>query len=384
MDLYQDETLKYYLKNKSFLPDTSIQEKRRVIARSCCYSFDSGVFLYKGLIVPPPDERKEIIKRVHESMGHVGTQRTIDATKKKYFWSCYRDDIKDFVNGCYICQFSKASSSTLSSSLIQEISLKAWSTVAIDLCHPPWSLDLPENQLPLGFRYMLVAVDKFSRWIEIILLKSKSSEEISVKFEQDILFRYGAPLEIVSDNDLEFKGAFDDLLSKWNINHLRSRPYHPQGNGFGEAAVRVIKDRLFAKLLETGLDIPWYSLVAEVQFQYNTSYHTSTKCTPFSLMFNREANSDLLHNEFAVCQSLKSAELQKRSYINRVRTKKAKNEPVVAGNSVLWIQPKSLNKKKITGPFVVKKVSLNGNWITVFCNGQEVTIPREETSIFIP
>ena len=58
----------------------------------------------------------------------------------------------------------------------------------------------------------MVCVCSFSKWIELVPLKSKSSSEVAHGFYRDVICRYGCPRTIRSDNGLEFRGEFSSFL----------------------------------------------------------------------------------------------------------------------------------------------------------------------------
>jgi hypothetical protein len=63
----------------------------------------------------------------------------------------------------------------------------------------------PLRQAPGGFTHLLVAVDKFSKWIEARLIINVRSEE-AVSFFTDIIYRFGMPNTIITENDTQFTG----------------------------------------------------------------------------------------------------------------------------------------------------------------------------------
>jgi hypothetical protein len=61
----------------------------------------------------------------------------------------------------------------------------------------------PLRQAPGGFTHLLVAVDKFSKWIEAQPIVNVRSEE-AVSFFTDIIYRFGIPNAIITDNGTQF------------------------------------------------------------------------------------------------------------------------------------------------------------------------------------
>ena len=66
------------------------------------------------------------------------------------------------------------------------------------------SLDPPSEE---GFIHCLVAVDCFSKWTEIIPLKSKESAEIADWMVREFVPRFGKPRWIRVDGGREFLGT---------------------------------------------------------------------------------------------------------------------------------------------------------------------------------
>ena len=54
-----------------------------------------------------------------------------------------------------------------------------------------------------GFTHLLVAVDKFTKWIEVRPITNIRSEEV-VKFFLDIIYRFGVPNYIITDHRTNF------------------------------------------------------------------------------------------------------------------------------------------------------------------------------------
>ena len=70
-----------------------------------------------------------------------------------------------------------------------------------------WGLDMvgPLKKGLGGFTHLLVAVDKFTKWIEAKPITNIRSEE-AVKFFLDIIYRFGVPNCIITDHGTNFTG----------------------------------------------------------------------------------------------------------------------------------------------------------------------------------
>ena len=49
----------------------------------------------------------------------------------------------------------------------------------------------------------------FSKWLECVVLNSTTSKAVWDAFESNIIYRFRAPIIVVSDGGLEFKANFD-------------------------------------------------------------------------------------------------------------------------------------------------------------------------------
>jgi transposase InsO family protein len=83
-----------------------------------------------------------------------------------------------------------------------------------------WGLDLvgPLPKAPGGYRHLLVAIDKFSKWIEVRPLNSIRSEQ-AVAFFNNIIHRFGVPNSIITDNGTQFTGR--KFLDFCEDHHIR-------------------------------------------------------------------------------------------------------------------------------------------------------------------
>jgi hypothetical protein len=73
-----------------------------------------------------------------------------------------------------------------------------------------WSCDLA-GELPRTSRgnvYIMIRIEHFSKWVELVTLPDKSSRSIGQTFLQQVLNRFGAYVECLIDQGLEFRGEF--------------------------------------------------------------------------------------------------------------------------------------------------------------------------------
>lgn len=74
---------------------------------------------------------------------------------------------------------------------------------------------------PDGYRHILLVVDVFSKWVELIPMKTKNSTEVWQALYDYIFVRFGLPYEIRTDRGREFAGMVDVKCREYGINLIK-------------------------------------------------------------------------------------------------------------------------------------------------------------------
>jgi hypothetical protein len=68
-----------------------------------------------------------------------------------------------------------------------------------------------------GYTHLLVAIDKFSKWVEVRPITNLRAEQ-AVTFFTDIVYRFGVPHSFITDNGSQFMGRkFLEFCDKFHI-----------------------------------------------------------------------------------------------------------------------------------------------------------------------
>ena len=103
----------------------------------------------------------------------------------------------------------------------------AWGIDVIGAFEPPSSR---------GHKFILTATDYFSKWAEAVPLREVKSDNIIYFLERNIIYRFGVPHRITSDNAKAFKSnKMVKFMAKYKIQWNYSTGYYPQANGLVEA-----------------------------------------------------------------------------------------------------------------------------------------------------
>jgi len=84
-------------------------------------------------------------------------------------------------------------------------------------------------------QYILTVVDHFSKWAEAIPLRNHTAPVVARALVMHVFSRYGAPLQLVSDQGPEFQSELFAHLMRWlERDKLRTSAYKPSSNGVVE------------------------------------------------------------------------------------------------------------------------------------------------------
>jgi hypothetical protein len=109
-----------------------------------------------------------------------------------------------------------------------------------------WSLDFA-GPLPLIVRhnkYVLVMVEHFSKWIELVPFPDKFSKGVAYAFLDRVLSHFGALAEVLTNQGTEFQGEFQVLCDKALIDHQATFRNHLEVDGLAERVVQTVKRAL--------------------------------------------------------------------------------------------------------------------------------------------
>ena len=114
-----------------------------------------------------------------------------------------------------------------------------------------WGLDIvgPLHRAPGNKRWLIVATDYFTKWIEAAALSSITERDSKSFVWNNIVTRFGIPRALISDNGTQFDSKlFKDFCLELGIRNYFSTPAYAQSNGQAEISNKVILDGLKKRL----------------------------------------------------------------------------------------------------------------------------------------
>jgi transposase InsO family protein len=227
------------------------------------------------------------LQEIHSgACGHHAAPRALvgNAFRQGFYWPTAVADATRIVRSCQGCQFYARQ---------MRLPAQALQTIPITWPFAMCGLDLvgPLQKAPGSFSHLLVAIDKFSKWIEVRPLTSIRSEQ-AVAFFTNIIHRFGVPNSIITNNGTQFTGKkFLDFCEDHHICVDWAAVAHPMTNGQVERANGMIleglKPRIYNDLNKFGKR--WMKELHSVVWSLRTTPSRSTGFSLFFLVYGAEA-----------------------------------------------------------------------------------------------
>ena len=247
------------------------------------YEDNPGHTTWQQLVVLPT-LREEVLRELHSGAleGHLGEEKTLLKVKERFYWPGMHRNVKDWCKTCEACVTRKTAPKKNHAPLQTIKTGFPMAIVAVDIMGP-----LPESES--GNKYVLVAGDYFTKWMEAYAIPDQEAVTVAQKLINEMFCRFSPPQQLHSDQGRQFESKLlYEVCNLLGIRKTKTTPYyHPQCDGLVERFNRTLLDMLATTTRENPFD--WENQLRKVCMAYNTSVHSSTGFTPFYLMFGRQA-----------------------------------------------------------------------------------------------
>ena len=268
-------------------------EARRIKRLAPMYSILNNCLYKRGYTRPwlkcvTHEKARELLAEAHEGIcgSHQGAKTLAHRILRAgFYWPTMKGDATNLVRKCEKCQFNSKLSHIPP---YERITISgAW---PFDL----WGIDIvgPFLLATQQRRWIVVAVEYFTKWVEAEALASITSAAIESFVWKNIICRFGIPHALISDNGTQFASRKTvDFLSGLGIKNNFSSVSHPSSNGLAEVTNRTILEGLKRKAEENRKN--WPDLLDEILWAYRTTPREATRQSPYSLVYGMEAVTPL-------------------------------------------------------------------------------------------
>lgn len=229
----------------------------------------------------PTSLQNEVLKQVHDSVGagHFGRRKTLLRLKESYYWPQRSKSVLAWCQNCTVCARRKGPVKRQHGPLQRYCSGAPMERVGIDILGP-----LPITDR--GNRYLLVAMDYFTKWPEAIPLPNQEATTIAEALVNNFFCRFGACQELHSDQGRNFESTvMAEVCKLFGVHKTRTTALYPQSDGLVERFNSTLLNSLSAFVSENQRD--WDLCTPLVLLAYRTAVHESTGVAPCEAMMGR-------------------------------------------------------------------------------------------------
>jgi hypothetical protein len=145
------------------------------------------------------------------------------------------EDFFEYYKDCHDCQkfenIQRVPASALNP-IIKPWTFRGWGIDLIGQVNPPSSK---------GHKFVLLATDYFTKWVEAIPLKKVTSENMVEFVKEHIIYKFGIPQTIKTDQGTQFTSSeFREFAESMGIKLLNCSPYYARANGQAKASNKIM------------------------------------------------------------------------------------------------------------------------------------------------
>ena len=249
------------------------------------WHFDNGYLYFKGRMYVPPTAHSSLLHSLHSSpsFSHMGIFCTKAILECDFWWPGLASFVKSFIDGCAVCQQNKVNTHP---TILPLVPIPSLHTLLFKQLSVNLIMDLPPSD---GHDSVVVIVDHglMKGVIQTPCSKTIDAIEIAQIFFNNVFKHFGLHDILISDCGPQFASAFAKKLARLLKYDMQlSTAYHPQTNGQIEQTNQELK--MYLHIFCTNNPISWAQFLSTAEFHHNFAPHSSTKKSPFSLLYGYE------------------------------------------------------------------------------------------------
>ena len=240
-------------------------------------------YSYWRTIVPDDQEVKiELLREIHcvPYAGHPGFTRTLEVTRRFFYWVHMTQEVRQFVLDCPVCQVEKGSHLKPAGKLMPlEVPVRKWDHVVIDFV-----VGLPVQD---SCDTICTVVDKATKMCHFIPCTEKiSAKQVARLYWQFVGRLHGIPSVLISDRDVRFTSKFwKELWRLLGTNLRMGSGFHPESSGQVEIFNKLLEQTLRCTIHQLGETRNWVEVLPSIEFAVNNTPNRTTGYSAFYLNY---------------------------------------------------------------------------------------------------
>ena len=259
----------------------AMRQQLRII-EGVLYFYWEDLFEPRFLLVVPESMIDEALSLCHDNSmaGHFGPYYTYLNVKRLFYWHNRRQKCLWYASTCRKCNENKNANRKRKAPMHAYHAGAPTQRVHIDVLGP-------FSKSPTGSLAILCIVDSFTKWTELIVLKSLEAIDLARPFVDEFCARFGFPTEIMTDQGSNIsKNLWTLICELVQIAKTRTSPIHPASNGQVERVNRVTL-ALMRTLRQEDIT-EWDTFVPHMASAIRSATHRTTGFTANKMMLGRE------------------------------------------------------------------------------------------------
>lgn len=220
--------------------------------------------------------RQGVLTSLHDDMGHMGVERTLDLVRSRFFWPRMAVDVERRLKTCDHCIQRKA----LPERAAPLVNI--WTSRPLELlCMDYLMLEADKSNT----KDILILTDHFTKYALAFPTANQKAKTVAKCLWENFIVHYGIPEHLHTDQGPDFEShLIRELCDIAGIKKTRTTPYHPRGN-----PVERFNRTLLSMLGTLGPEQKqrWKEYVKPLVHAYNCTRNEVTGYTPYELMFGR-------------------------------------------------------------------------------------------------
>uniref|UniRef100_A0A3P8TL91 Gypsy retrotransposon integrase-like protein 1 n=1 Tax=Amphiprion percula TaxID=161767 RepID=A0A3P8TL91_AMPPE len=217
-----------------------------------------------------------VLQHLHNNMGHLGVDRTIDLVRARFYWPKMYVSVERMISMCERCVRRKCKPER-AAPLMNIQTNRPLELVCIDY------LSIEPDQS--NTKDVLVITDHFTKFAVAVPTPNQRARTVAKALWENFIVHYGIPDRLLSDQGPDFESkTISELCEITGMKKIRTTPYHPRSNPVERF------NRTLLQMLGTLGDhekLHWKEYVKPLVHAYNCTKNDVTGYSPYELMFGR-------------------------------------------------------------------------------------------------